>query len=75
VNLFWAHPYFTPREDEEIQQKNKEAMVRWIAGKPKIMTSTSILGCGIDYHNIRDVIHRDPSFSMLDQYQEDSRGG
>ena len=73
--LFETHPYCAPGDDENLSKKNMEAMVKWISGDPKIMTSTNILGCGIDYSHIRDVVHRDPSFSMLDQYQEDSRGG
>jgi superfamily II DNA helicase RecQ len=75
ADLFKTHPYYSPGDNEYLLQKNKEAMVRWIAGDCRVMTSTSILGCGIDYPNIRDVVHRDPSFTMLDQYQEDSRGG
>ena len=75
ANLFKIHPYFAPGNDDEQVRRNKEAMVKWISGDNAIMTSTSILGCGLDYGHIRDVVHRDPSFSMLDQYQEDSRGG
>jgi hypothetical protein len=75
ANLFEIHPYFAPGRDEDLFRKNKEAMVKWIAGDNTVMTSTSILGCGMDYAHIRDVVHRDPSYSMLDHYQEDSRGG
>jgi hypothetical protein len=50
-------------------------MKLWRTGINKVMVSTSLLGCGLDYLHVRDVIHRGPSFTMLDQYQEDSRGG
>lgn len=74
ATLFKTHPYYAPDDDEDLK-RNNEAMVRWVTGESKVMTSTSILGCGMDYSHIRDVVHRDPSFNMLDQYQEDSRGG
>ena len=73
--LFKIHPYYAPGDNVTILEKNKETMVKWITGESRVMASTSILGCGFDYSHIRDVVHRDPSFSMLDQYQEDSRGG
>ena len=73
--LFKTHPYCAPGDNDTLLEKNKEAMIKWISGDNKVMTSTSILGCGIDYSHVRDIIHRDPSFTMLDQYQEDSRGG
>lgn len=50
-------------------------MSDWILGKQRIMVSTSILGCGLDVPNVREVVHANPSHTMLDQYQEDSRGG
>jgi superfamily II DNA helicase RecQ len=75
AGLFKTHPYYAPGDNETLLEKNKEAMVKWISGDSKVMTSTSILGCGIDYAHIRDVVHWDPSYSMLDHYQEDSRGG
>lgn len=75
ATLFKTHPYYAAGEDDDHLQKNKEAMIKWVSGENPIMTSTSILGCGIDYAHIRDVVHRDPAYTMLDQYQEDSRGG
>ena len=75
AKLLKVHPFSSPGDDEKKLEKNREAMVKWISGENNVMTSTSILGCGIDYPHIRDVIHRDPSFTMIDQYQEDSRGG
>lgn len=75
ASLFKIHPYYSPGENDILLERNKEAMVRWISGENKVMASTSILGCGFDYAHVRDVVHREPSFTMLDQYQEDSRGG
>lgn len=54
---------------------NADTMKAWIGGHQKVMVSTSVLGCGLDYPSIRDVIHVDVAYSMLDQYQQESRGG
>ena len=75
AKLFNIQPYFAPGEDEELIQRNAGTMLKWISGENPIIVSTSFLGCGFDYAHIRDVVHREPSFTMLDQYQEDSRGG
>ena len=73
--LFNINPYFAVHDDEEALIKNQETKEKWLLGETKVIVSTSILGCGMDYPHIRDVVHHDPSFTMLDQYQEDSRGG
>jgi superfamily II DNA helicase RecQ len=73
--LFNVDPYYAVHEDEEALERNRKTKERWLRGENKVMISTSILGCGLDYAHIRDVVHRDPSFTMLDHYQEDSRGG
>lgn len=75
ADLFEIHPYLAPGDDENLLERNTLTMIKWISGENQVMASTSILGCGFDYAHIRDVVHRDPSFTMLDQYQEDSRGG
>ena len=75
AGLFNTHPYYAAGDDENLLKRNKEAMMKWVSGENQVLTSTSVLGCGMDYSHIRDVVHRDPSFTMLDQYQEDSRGG
>jgi len=75
AKLFNVSLYHAVHQDEELLEKNRETKQKWLSGENKVMVSTSLLGCGMDYPHIRDVIHRDPSFSMLDQYQEDSRGG
>lgn len=66
-------PYHAVLAEDE--GKNLDTMGKWLAGENLVMVSTSILGCGFDYGHIRDVVHRGPAYSMLDQYQEDSRGG
>lgn len=50
-------------------------MTAWLNGVRKVMVSTSILGCGLDYPSVRDVVHVDVAYSMLDQHQQESRGG
>lgn len=54
---------------------NPTTMQAWRTGTNLVMVSTSILGCGLDYSSIRDVLHVDVAHSILDMYQEDSRGG
>lgn len=75
ASLLNIQPFYAPGDDANLLVQNQQLMIKWISGENKVMASTSILGCGIDYAHIRDVIHRDPSFSMLDQYQAESRGG
>ncbi|KAF8153455.1 hypothetical protein B0H34DRAFT_800655 [Crassisporium funariophilum] len=48
---------------------------QWRHGSIQFLVSTSLLGCGFDYPSVRDVIHVGLAHSVLDQYQEDSRGG
>ncbi|KAF8810835.1 P-loop containing nucleoside triphosphate hydrolase protein, partial [Phlegmacium glaucopus] len=74
AQLFKVNPYYAV-QDQAMLERNKDTMTKWLSGENKVMVSTSILGCGIDYAHIQDVVHREPSFSMIDQYQEDSRGG
>ena len=74
--LFNVKPFYAPGvDDNEMVTQNEETMKGWLAGKNKVMVSTSYLGCGLDCAHIRDVIHRDPSYTMIDQDQEDGRGG
>ena len=55
--------------------KNKETMEMWIQGERKVMISTSILGCGLDYPSVRHVLHFGIAHSMIDQHQQESRAG
>ena len=73
-DLFGVSPYFAPFGDGE-ETRNQDTMKKWLGGEKSVMVSTSILGCGSDYTHVRDVVHRGPAYTMLDQYQEDSRGG
>ncbi|KAF8872171.1 hypothetical protein CPB84DRAFT_1753691 [Gymnopilus junonius] len=63
---------YTADVDPDIRAKIMEA---WISGRNKVMVSTSILGCGLDIKGIRNVIHVDVAYNMLDQHQQESRGG
>lgn len=56
-------------------ETNDAVMKDWLDGKNKIMVCTSVLGCGLDYSRVRDVIHVDVAYTMIDQYQQESRGG
>lgn len=53
----------------------EEAIKAFVAGKQKILPTTSALGVGFHYDQIRHVIHYKLGYSILDHYQEDSRGG
>jgi hypothetical protein len=55
--------------------KDNSAVSRFLAGDQKILPTTIKLGCGFHYAHIRDVIHADIAYSIVDQLQEDSRGG
>ena len=71
---FEVQPYHAANLEEE-EYKNIETLGKWRAGSNIVMVSTSILGCGLDYSHVHDVVHRGPSYTMMDHYQEDSRGG
>lgn len=64
-------PAYTSRTAET----NVHTMKVWLDGRENVMVCTSILGCGLDYPSVRDVIHLDVAHSMLDQHQQESRGG
>ena len=61
-------PYHRECEDDTPVQD-------FIHGQQKILPTTQKLGCGFHYNHIRDVLHLDLAYSVVDQYQEDSRGG
>ena len=50
-------------------------MAKWREGQNIVMVSTSILGCGLDYGHVCDVIYHGPGYTMMDHYQEDLRAG
>ena len=74
ATLLNVQPYYAVQKEEEMEV-NEETMKKWRKGENKVMVCTSFLGCGWDQGHVRDVVHRDPSYTMIDQYQEDSRGG
>ncbi|PPQ82196.1 hypothetical protein CVT24_012794, partial [Panaeolus cyanescens] len=57
------------------QQHNGKVVENWRKGKPKVLVGTSIIGVGIDYPAVRDVIHVGLSYDVVSQYQQESRGG
>jgi hypothetical protein len=56
-------------------ESNTETMKKWTQGDKKVMVSTSILGCGLDYPSVRHVVHCGIAYSMIDQHQQESRAG
>jgi len=68
-------PYYAQNREEQKEGLNIDIMKAWLAGKQRVMVSTSVLGYGLDYPSIRGVVHLDMAYSIMDQYQEDSRGG
>lgn len=70
-----AQYFGVPAYTSQTESTNAETMKAWLGGIQKVMVSTSILGCGLDYSSVRDVIHVDVAHSMLDQHQQESRGG
>ena len=68
ATLLGVDPYHRDCQDDSAVQKFKQ-------GTQKILPTTVKLGCGFHYSHIRDVIHMDIAYSMVDQLQEDSRGG
>ncbi len=69
--LLWGVTGMTSHSTES----NEEAMERWRSGAQRVMVSTSLLGCGLDYASVRHVIHCGIAYSMIDQHQQESRAG
>ena len=67
ANALGVQPYFAGAEDQIIKD--------FISGKQKVLPTTTALGAGFHYDSIRHVIHYKFGYSILDHYQEDSRGG
>jgi len=65
----------------EVYHANLSAEVRlsryneWVAGRIRILVATSALGLGIDYPQVRLVVHQGQSKSMMDFSQESGRAG
>ena len=67
----WSKAYHsgaTPEEQHKILREFRE-------GKHIGLASTSLGGSGLDFPHVRDVIHAGLPWSIVDQYQADSRGG
>ena len=67
-SLLGVHPFHSECEDDIPVQSFR-------GGQQQVLPTTIRLGCGFHYAQIRDVIHCDLGYSIIDQYQEDSRGG
>lgn len=48
---------------------------KWEDGRTPMIVCTTLLGPGIDISGVRDVIHIDVPYSVVDCYQDDNRGG
>lgn len=55
--------------------QNLDVLKAFVAGKQRVLPTTSALGVGFHYDSIRHVLHYKLGYSILDHYQEDSRGG
>ena len=55
-----------------LECKDMSSVNKFISGEQKILPTTVKLGCGFHYAHIRDVIHLDIAYSIVDQLQEDS---
>jgi len=64
-----------PAFTSDTAEINPQTMDRWTKGDQKVMVSTSILGCGLDYPSVRHVLHCGIAYSMIDQHQQESRAG
>ncbi|THH20714.1 hypothetical protein EUX98_g8528, partial [Antrodiella citrinella] len=56
-------------------QTDEQPIADFIAGKYLIMPCTTALGVGFDYAHVRDVLHLQLPYTLLDKYQQDGRGG
>jgi len=60
----------------DLSKEVRTAVYReWVEGTVKILVATSALGLGIDYGQVRFVIHQGQSRSLIDFSQESGRGG
>lgn len=57
------------------EEANEAGLKEWMNGTTKFMFATSGLGTGIDLPNVRYVFHCSQPWSLLDYYQQASRGG
>ena len=57
------------------KEERKEVLAAWKSGKIKLLAATSALGAGLDYGQVRLVIHQGHAGSLMDFGQESGRGG
>ncbi|KAJ7120621.1 hypothetical protein C8R43DRAFT_1136784 [Mycena crocata] len=71
ANLLGTKPYTSNTPVAE-----REALfAAWMHGDARILVGTTIISCGINRPGVRDVVHVDVGHSLIDQFQEDCRGG
>ena len=71
ANLIGCNAFHSDRDPEE----RKTSFDDWVAGKHKIIVSTSLLGCGIDVEGVEVVYHFLTPWSVMDFVQESGRAG
>ncbi|KJA23649.1 hypothetical protein HYPSUDRAFT_114620, partial [Hypholoma sublateritium FD-334 SS-4] len=64
-----------PGYTSQTADTNAATMRKWRSGENIVMVSTTILGCGFDYANVRHVLHWNTAYTMIDQHQQESRAG
>jgi superfamily II DNA helicase RecQ len=57
------------------EKERQEALKDWKSGKFKFLVATSALGAGLDYGQVRLVIHHGHAQNLIDFSQESGRGG
>ena len=57
------------------KDERKKALKDWKSGLIKLLATTSALGAGLDYGQVRLVIHQGRGGNLLDYSQESGRGG
>lgn len=63
--------YSTLPEDDR-----RRILADWVGGTSgRVLVNTPCLGTGFHYPSVRDVVHIEGAYTMVDQYQQDSRGG
>jgi superfamily II DNA or RNA helicase len=61
--------------DENTAEANERTVLNWITGKDRAIVGTSIIGTGINRFGVRHVIQCGLAFNMMDQHQQEGRGG
>ncbi|KAF9031901.1 P-loop containing nucleoside triphosphate hydrolase protein, partial [Panaeolus papilionaceus] len=65
----------TPVTSSQSIQTNAQTVSQWRIGVCKVLIGTSIIGVGLDHPTVRDVFHCGLAYTLVDQYQQESRAG